>query len=130
MSFNETNKLKSRFSFFHQVKWQFLCFFVLITLTASFCATDNSVSCNTTNSPTFGLEIPPAESHNTSNELLSSSRKKNNNFTIYPSTVGSFTIYSNIVGDNFTIYVTLPSGYSQEAPLRYPVIYMLDGDWY
>jgi enterochelin esterase-like enzyme len=38
--------------------------------------------------------------------------------------------YSSHVGDHFYIYLQLPDGYDPEEPARYPVIYLLDGDWY
>ncbi len=36
--------------------------------------------------------------------------------------------YSYAVGDYYNIYVGLPRSYSED--LKYPVIYLLDGDWY
>lgn len=36
--------------------------------------------------------------------------------------------YSYSVGDYYNIYVGLPKNYSED--LKYPVIYLLDGDWY
>ena len=38
--------------------------------------------------------------------------------------------YSHNVDDNFQIYVALPSNYNPSDLKRYPVIYLLDGDWY
>jgi enterochelin esterase-like enzyme len=38
--------------------------------------------------------------------------------------------YSSHVGDHFQIYLQLPEGYDPEESTRYPVIYLLDGDWY
>ncbi len=38
--------------------------------------------------------------------------------------------YSHNVDDNYQIYVALPSNYNPSDSKRYPVIYLLDGDWY
>ncbi|NHJ31753.1 MAG: alpha/beta hydrolase [Asgard group archaeon] len=38
--------------------------------------------------------------------------------------------YSFNVDDNYQIYVALPSNYNPSDSKRYPVIYLLDGDWY
>jgi len=38
--------------------------------------------------------------------------------------------YSHNVDDNYIIYVALPSNYNPGDSKRYPVIYLLDGDWY
>ncbi|MFX0090280.1 MAG: alpha/beta hydrolase-fold protein, partial [Candidatus Hodarchaeota archaeon] len=53
------------------------------------------------------------------------------NGTIYPNvTMGDFVIYSDFVKDNFTMYVSLPADYNISSSQEYPVIYLLDGDWY
>lgn len=46
----------------------------------------------------------------------------------FEGTTSEFNIYSNIVEDEFKIYTYLPEDYS--ANNRYPVIFLLDGDWY
>ena len=38
--------------------------------------------------------------------------------------------YSEIVLDDFYIYLNLPSGYNDTASQGYHVVYLLDGDWY
>ncbi|MBK5112206.1 MAG: alpha/beta hydrolase [Candidatus Heimdallarchaeota archaeon] len=38
--------------------------------------------------------------------------------------------YSYNVDDNYQIYIALPSNYNPSDSKRYPVIYLLDGDWY
>ena len=38
--------------------------------------------------------------------------------------------YSSYVGDYFEIYVNLPASYDENRPEGYPVIYLLDADWY
>jgi len=38
--------------------------------------------------------------------------------------------YSYNVEDNFQIYIALPDSYNPSDAKRYPVIYLLDGDWY
>ncbi|MFX1255987.1 MAG: alpha/beta hydrolase [Promethearchaeota archaeon] len=42
----------------------------------------------------------------------------------------NFAIYSNIVGENYTIYVDLPLDYETNVSQEYPIIYLLDGDWH
>ena len=38
--------------------------------------------------------------------------------------------YSHNVDDNYQIYIALPRNYNPSDSKRYPVIYLLDGDWY
>ncbi|MBU7032537.1 MAG: esterase family protein [Theionarchaea archaeon] len=38
--------------------------------------------------------------------------------------------YSYTMGDYYKIYVSLPRTYSEKSSQRYPVIYLLDADWY
>ena len=38
--------------------------------------------------------------------------------------------YSSAVGDTYRIYLSLPAGYEPETAEGYPVVYLLDGDWY
>ncbi|MFX0064791.1 MAG: alpha/beta hydrolase [Candidatus Hermodarchaeota archaeon] len=45
------------------------------------------------------------------------------------SQTNDFTIYSSIVGENYTIYIDLPQDYETNVSQEYPVIYLLDGDW-
>lgn len=42
----------------------------------------------------------------------------------------AFTLFSDSVGDSYKLYVSLPKGYSSEHPDGYPVIYLLDANWY
>jgi enterochelin esterase-like enzyme len=38
--------------------------------------------------------------------------------------------YSSRVGDTFKIFISLPEGYEPEGSRTYPVVYLLDGNWY
>jgi len=38
--------------------------------------------------------------------------------------------HSSRVGDDFQIYVDLPDDYETDTDVDYPVVYILDGDWY
>jgi len=38
--------------------------------------------------------------------------------------------HSSRVGDDFQIYVDLPDDYDADTDVNYPVVYILDGDWY
>lgn len=38
--------------------------------------------------------------------------------------------YSHQVDDNLRTYVALPEAYANDALARFPVVYLLDGDWY
>ncbi|NHJ84667.1 MAG: alpha/beta hydrolase [Asgard group archaeon] len=38
--------------------------------------------------------------------------------------------YSELVDDNFKIYLSLPDSYNESDDQRYPVIYLLDADWH
>lgn len=40
------------------------------------------------------------------------------------------TLHSNIINDDFKIYVNTPRGYEHGREKGYDVIYILDGDWY
>jgi enterochelin esterase-like enzyme len=42
----------------------------------------------------------------------------------------TFELYSDHVADRYKIYIRLPEGYDPQHPEGYPVIYLLDGDWY
>ncbi len=42
----------------------------------------------------------------------------------------TFEFYSDRVGDWYKVYVGLPKGYDPQHLDRYPVIYLLDADWY
>jgi uncharacterized protein (DUF885 family)/enterochelin esterase-like enzyme len=42
----------------------------------------------------------------------------------------SFELDSAEVGDIYKIYVSLPKGYDPQSLQGYPVVYLLDGDWY
>ncbi len=42
----------------------------------------------------------------------------------------AFPFFSDSVGDWYKVYVSLPKGYDPEHPDGYPVIYLLDADWY
>jgi predicted alpha/beta superfamily hydrolase len=49
--------------------------------------------------------------------------------TLEPFQNSSQVFYSNTVGDYYTIYVDLPGNYDPDGP-QYPVIFLLDADWY
>ena len=38
--------------------------------------------------------------------------------------------HSDRVGDSYRVYISLPKGYDPQQPDGYPVIYLLDADWY
>ena len=38
--------------------------------------------------------------------------------------------HSDRVGDSYRVYISLPKGYDPQHPDGYPVIYLLDADWY
>lgn len=42
----------------------------------------------------------------------------------------TFVLYSDQVADSYKIYLRLPEGYNPQHRDGYPVIYLLDGDWY
>jgi len=42
----------------------------------------------------------------------------------------TFVYPSNVIGEDYYIYVNLPKGYKQKKNVKYPVIYLLDGNAY
>jgi len=42
----------------------------------------------------------------------------------------AFEFHSDRVGDWYKVYIGLPGGYDPQHPVGYPVIYLLDADWY
>jgi enterochelin esterase-like enzyme len=64
------------------------------------------------------VSTPPVVSETTSTTLADPNRQ----------TPGLF--YSPRVGDHFQIYVHVPDDYETDTNVNYPVVYILDGDWY
>jgi len=64
------------------------------------------------------VSTPPVVSETTTTTLADPNRQ----------TPGLF--YSPRVGDDFQIYVHVPDDYERDTNVSYPVVYILDGDWY
>lgn len=64
------------------------------------------------------VSAPPVASDTTTTTVADPNRQ----------TPGLF--HSPRVGDDFQIYVDVPDDYDTDTDTRYPVVYLLDGDWY
>jgi enterochelin esterase-like enzyme len=67
---------------------------------------------------TAPVTTPPVVSETTTTTLADPNRQ----------TPGLF--HSSRVGDDFQIYVHVPDDYDSDKDTHYPVVYVLDGDWY
>ena len=64
------------------------------------------------------VSAPPVASETSTTTLAEPNRQ----------TPGLF--HSSRVGDDFQIYVSVPDDYDRDTDVSYPVVYVLDGDWY
>ncbi|MFX0091206.1 MAG: right-handed parallel beta-helix repeat-containing protein [Candidatus Hodarchaeota archaeon] len=98
---------------------KFLVFSVIFILMVSNC----HIHVNFCETNTFSDSITPitSESQNIIGECHLNSLKSKR--------IG-FTFHSDIVGDNFSIYLVQPPGYDANSSHKYPVVFILDGDWY
>ena len=112
---------------------------LIVSIVAAGCGRVESADMPTpstyTPGPTCATVIPQEEFAVQTSVPTATAEPTRSQLTVLPAEApipqeSTFELYSDHVADWYKVYVSLPKGYDPQHPDGYPVIYLLDADWY